>query len=107
MKRTFAALSGAVVAAFLVVATATPALAAPAQEQGQGQVVVFENEITPLTTYNNPNGCYKLPLLAHVLVNQTDKPVRVYADPLCLSPSLTISPGYGSHVAPLSGSFSV
>ncbi|MGP3924270.1 hypothetical protein [Streptomyces sp. 8N616] len=76
-------------------------------EASTGEVVVFETEINPLTTYENPAGCNKLPLAAHVLINKTDKPVRVYTDPLCLSPSFTVQPGHGSHVTPGSGSFSV
>lgn len=101
MKRTFAALSTVVAAVFLVLATATPALAAG------GNVVVFESEFTKVVTYDNPSGCYKLPLLAHVLVNQTGKDVRIYLDPLCLASSMTVPPGYGSHVAIGTGSFSV
>jgi hypothetical protein len=42
-----------------------------------------------------------------VLINQTDKNVNVYADPFCVTPGLAVAPGYGSHVALGSGSFSV
>ncbi|MGH3625805.1 MAG: hypothetical protein ACRDQ5_29210 [Sciscionella sp.] len=70
-------------------------------------MTVFENEFTPLVDYSNPAGCYKLPLLSHVLVNHTASDVRIYLDPLCLGPSVTLRPGYGSHVAIGSGSFSV
>lgn len=72
-----------------------------------GEVVVFGTEVEPLTTYDNPSGCYKLPMTAHVLVNKTDGPVQIYGDPFCMSPSLSIQPGFGSHVASGSGSFSV
>ena len=41
-----------------------------------------------------------------MLTNHTDRPVTVYTDPFCLTPGLTVQPGYGSHVAPGSGSFS-
>ncbi|GAA0823688.1 hypothetical protein ACFQVD_03335 [Streptosporangium amethystogenes subsp. fukuiense] len=78
----------------------------PAQA-ATGEVVVFEVEPIPLKVYTDPSGCVKLPPAAHVLINQTDKPVRTYSDPLCLGPSLTVQPGYGTHVAPGSGSFSV
>ncbi|QUH06319.1 hypothetical protein HUO13_28460 [Saccharopolyspora erythraea] len=85
----------------VMVAAAVPASAATEQ------VTVFETEAQPLTTYENPDGCYKLPPAAHVLNNQTNEPVRIYGDPLCLGPSMTVEPGHGSHVAPGSGSFSV
>ncbi|MFV0138030.1 hypothetical protein ACLGIH_33495 [Streptomyces sp. HMX87] len=65
-------------------------------------------ETVPLTVYPDPApGCYKLPVAAHVLTNRTDAPVRIHADPFCLTPGLTVEPGHGSHVAPGSGSFSV
>ena len=70
-----------------------------------GEVTVFELETVPLTVWTNPVGCVKLPLAAHVLTNQTDGPVRIYADPFCLTPSLTVEPDHGSPVAPGSGSF--
>lgn len=82
--------------------TALPAAAAAAT----GQVTVFETEVQPLTTYDDPAGCHKLPAAAHVLTNRTDEPVRIYGDPFCLTPSLTVQPGHGSHVAPGSSSFS-
>lgn len=71
-----------------------------------GDVTVFGTEFTPLSVYENPTGCYKLPLDAHVLVNRTDQPVTVYADPFCLTPGLLVQPGYGSHLVAGSGSFS-
>ncbi|MFF9208337.1 MULTISPECIES: hypothetical protein [unclassified Streptomyces] len=71
-----------------------------------GDVVVFSTELAPLTVYHDPSGCQKLPPDAHVLTNQTDRPVVIYGDPFCLTPGLTVQPGYGSHVAPGSGSFS-
>ncbi|AHH95177.1 hypothetical protein GCM10010174_55580 [Kutzneria viridogrisea] len=94
----------AIVAALLVGA----ALLAPATASAKaatGRVLVFELEYVPLTVWENPKGCKKLPLAAHVLVNQTDTPVEIYADPFCLSPSLDVNPGFGSHVVPGSGSF--
>ncbi|WP_413759948.1 hypothetical protein [Streptomyces sp. MMBL 11-3] len=72
-----------------------------------GEVHVFGTELEPVMTYENPGGCYKLPLSAHVLVNGTDSTVQVHGDPFCLTPGLTVAPGYGSHVAAGSGSFSV
>ncbi|MGS2647758.1 hypothetical protein [Streptosporangium sp. LJ11] len=94
-----AVLTGAV-AALALLGTATAAQAAT------GQVVVFSTEFQELTTWNDPTGCHTLPLGAHQLNNQTDGDIQVYNDPLCLTPVLTVKPGYGSHVPPTSGSFS-
>lgn len=80
--------------------SASPAAAA------NGEVIVFETEVQRLTTYATPDDCEKLPLAAHVLVNNTDDPVRIYGDPFCMGPSVTVPPGHGTHVAPGSGSFS-
>lgn len=80
-----------------------PAVAAPSD----GTVTVFETELQPLTVYENPTGCLRLPTAAHVLSNTTDKPVKVYGNPFCLGPSLTVAPGYGTHVPGGAGSFSV
>ncbi|MFI6348190.1 hypothetical protein [Streptomyces sp. NPDC050560] len=71
-----------------------------------GKVDVFRTELSPVTVFQDPHGCRKLPADAHVLVNNTDRPVTVYADPFCVTPGLVVPPGYGSHVAPGSGSFS-
>ncbi|WP_344437808.1 hypothetical protein [Kitasatospora nipponensis] len=80
-------------------------LAAPPAQAATGEVVVFSTELQPLDVYRDPVGCVKLPLAAHVLDNQTDRPVQVFADPFCLGPALTVQPGFGSHVPPGSGSF--
>lgn len=72
-----------------------------------GQVIVFSTEFQQLDTWENPTGCHKLPVAAHVLINQTGKVVRTFSDPLCLFPTLTVQPGYGAHVMPGTGSFSV
>lgn len=71
-----------------------------------GTVTVFSTEFQQVNTWENPSGCHLLPLGAHVLINQTDQPVSIYADPFCATPSLTVQPGYGSHVPPQVGSFS-
>lgn len=81
--------------------TAVPAQAAT------GQVVVFSTELTPLTSYQDPQGCYAFPALAHVLSNETDKTVVVHPDPFCTAPGLRVAPGYGMHVPEGYGSFSV
>ncbi|MFJ8697795.1 hypothetical protein [Streptomyces ardesiacus] len=69
-------------------------------------MVVFSNEVTPLTTYRDPYGCQKLPADAHEINNLSDGPVTLYGDPFCMTPSMTVQPGHGSHVSPGSGSFS-
>ncbi|GHF36880.1 hypothetical protein [Streptomyces griseosporeus] len=90
-------------AGVLLAATAASGTAAAAVP---GEVVVFSTELSPLTVYEDPHGCHKLPPDAHVLTNRTDRPVTVYADPFCLTPGLTVAPDHGSHVAAGSGSFS-
>ncbi|EPD93682.1 hypothetical protein ACH4LN_16930 [Streptomyces albus] len=98
MLRPALAVSGAVLAGMMMSGGTASA--------ATGDVVVFQTELQPLTQYENPEGCHKLPAAAHVLTNRTDKPVKIYGDPFCLTPGLTVQPGYGSHVAPGSGSFS-
>ncbi|HET9379538.1 MAG TPA: hypothetical protein VFP69_01740 [Streptomyces sp.] len=82
------------------------ALSGTASAAEPGDVVVFRTEVSPVSVYEDPHGCHKLPFDAHVLVNRTDRPVTVYGDPFCLTPGLVVQPGHGSHVAPGSGSFS-
>jgi len=79
---------------------------AHAASAGSGEVVVFRTEVSPVTVYENPVGCRKLPVDSHVLVNRSDRPVTVYGDPFCLTPGLVVQPGHGAHVVPGSGSFS-
>ncbi|GLW55734.1 hypothetical protein Kpho01_37450 [Kitasatospora phosalacinea] len=84
-------------------------LAAPAPAAARaasGDVVVFSTEAQPLDVYRDPAGCQQLPGLAHVLANQTDRPVKVYGNPFCLGPSVVAQPGYGTHVPGGAGSFS-
>ncbi|MGH3761626.1 hypothetical protein [Actinophytocola sp.] len=109
MSRVVRSLFGVVAAAILVGYGSGMAQAEPRAGTGagaaKGVVLVFEHEFTSTTRFVNPSGCIKLPPLAHVLTNQTDAFVRVYADPLCLTPSIVVPPGSGSHLAPLSASF--
>ncbi|MEV6824963.1 hypothetical protein [Amycolatopsis sp. NPDC051102] len=72
-----------------------------------GRVVVFSTELQELDRWEDPAGCQKLPAAAHVLINETDEVVNTYSDPLCLTPSVSVQPEYGTHVAPGTGSFSV
>ncbi|MFJ3098741.1 hypothetical protein [Streptomyces hydrogenans] len=90
----------------LVAASAVLGLAGSAQATATGDVVVFSTEFQPLDVYRDPAGCHQLPTVAHVLTNQTDRPVRIYGNPFCLGPSVVVQPGYGTHVPGGAGSFS-
>ncbi|GHJ91360.1 MULTISPECIES: hypothetical protein [Streptomyces] len=90
----------------LVAASAVLGLAGSAQAAATGDVVVFSTEVQPLDVYRDPAGCRQLPTVAHVLTNQTDRPVRIYGNPFCLGPSVVVQPGYGTHVPGGAGSFS-
>lgn len=87
--------------------TTVGAGAATAEPAPTGKVTVFSHEFSKVTEWENPSGCQKLPMDAHVLVNDTDKPVRTFMDPFCLAPTLTVEPAHGAHVMPGTGSFSV
>lgn len=100
-RRVFAYLGVLAAACVLVVTVARPALAA------DGQVMIFAHELRPMNVYQNPVGCQKIPVDAHILINLTDKPVSVYADPFCVTPSLSIQPGHATHVSLGTGSFNV
>ncbi|HEX2297804.1 MAG TPA: hypothetical protein VHH34_04695 [Pseudonocardiaceae bacterium] len=103
MRRVLVYLSVLIIACGLVVLLVRPALAA------DGEVVVFTFDYMPVVVYENPSGCYSLPVGAHVLVNQTGEPVSLYGDPLCLlpSPGPTVGSDQGAHVPPTVGSFKV
>ncbi|WP_243787942.1 hypothetical protein [Saccharopolyspora gloriosae] len=92
----------AVTAAALTVGFPTAAASAA----DTGQVLIFSTELEPVATYDSSSGCEKAPATAHVLINDTDDPVRIYADPFCVTPSLVIAPGHGAHIPPGTGSFS-
>lgn len=89
----------------LLIATAAPARAAETErsaEHANGQIIVFATELQRATVFTDPSGCQRLPLGAHVVVNLTDRPAKLYADPLCnvpVAPFLVVKPGYGSHVS--------
>ncbi|WP_372410666.1 hypothetical protein [Streptomyces luteireticuli] len=70
----------------------------PAQAAG-GEVVVFQVDALPLKHYPNPQGCTNLSTaLHHVLINQTDRPVKVYNLPNCIGvPLATVQPDTGAH----------
>ncbi|RSN43403.1 hypothetical protein DMC64_22455 [Amycolatopsis sp. WAC 04197] len=101
MNRLVAAVSSAASVGALLIVPSPPAQAAA------GEVVVFSTEFQRLDTYRNPEGCNKLPVAAHVLLNQSSSEVVVHADPFCLTPGVPVEPGFGSHVPAGSGAFSV
>jgi hypothetical protein len=101
MRRLVTATLGALAATALLASMNPPAQAAA------GRVAVFSTEVTAIEIYRNPNGCNKLPLAAHVLVNLTNADVVVHADPFCMTPGLVVKEEHGSHVTPGSGAFSV
>jgi hypothetical protein len=78
-----------------------------AQSAAKGNVEVFSTEFEKVQVYEHPAGCNKLPLTAHVLINNTDAPVGTYVDPYCLIRTMTVEPGYGAHVPSATGSFAV
>ncbi|MGV9351925.1 hypothetical protein [Streptomyces misionensis] len=92
----------------LLLGSADSALARTAADDrvGAEQVVVFSNELTPLTVYSDPHGCQALPAVSHVLVNETSRTVHLHADPFCLTPGIPVRPGYGAHTGQFSGAFS-
>jgi hypothetical protein len=103
MKKLLA--SGAVIM-FCVLSIAAESVASADPGAATGRVVVFSTELQELDIRENPEGCQKLPAAAHVLINETDEVVNTYGDPLCMTPGLSVQPGYGAHVAPGTGSFS-
>ncbi|WP_410586203.1 hypothetical protein [Amycolatopsis sp. lyj-23] len=103
MKKVLA--SGAVIVFFALVFAVGPS--ASADPADGGRVVVFSTEAQALDKWDDPAGCQRLPAAAHVLVNETDEVVNTYVDPFCATPSVAVQPGYGTHVAPGTGSFSV
>lgn len=92
----------AATAAIAIVGIPAPAASAATSDQ----VLIFSTEFEPVTKYESPSGCHRAPATAHVLVNDTAGPVRVYGDPFCLTPSLVVQPGHGTHIPPGTGSFS-
>lgn len=76
-------------------------------EEATGSVLVFQFEMVGTTRYVDPQGCTKLPAAGHLLANLTDTDVKLYADPFCMTFSMVVPPGYGAHIPPVTGSFSV
>lgn len=95
----------------LAVGASTASLASPAGAETPrkpSQVVAFTHEFTPLKVWEDPKGCQSLPAGTHLIFNQTEKVITIYADPLCvvpIEPFSRVKPGYGTHVSAV-GSFS-
>ncbi|GAA2786719.1 hypothetical protein [Crossiella cryophila] len=86
-------------AALTGTAQATPAI---------GEVIVYTVDTLPVVVFDNPTGCKKIPLGAHVLINRTNRPVEIYANPMCLPvPILILEEDTGAHAPPAAGSFRV
>lgn len=97
----------AVTTAALVTTVAAPAAATPAPAPATGKVVAFVADLLPATVWENPKGCKQLPLGTHVIFNETEAPIEVFADPRCfvpLEPFARLEPGRSMHVS-AAGSF--
>lgn len=88
-------------------AVAATALVAQPAHAATGHVAVFTHEFDALHVYENPSGCHTLPIASHIIFNETDQVIVIYADPLCLlpiEPFARVKPGFGTHVSAV-GSF--
>ncbi|MEU7530184.1 hypothetical protein AB0A74_30970 [Saccharothrix sp. NPDC042600] len=106
MKRFATALLGALTATALTVPFS------PAAHAAVGEVVVYIAEVEELVTFENPRGCYEIPVGAHVMTNRTNKQVEVFGVPNCGDPFPTppiwvLQENYGGHVPPAAASFKV
>ena len=89
----------ALIASAILAASATSPDDAVAQQPAE-QVIVFENELTPLTSFDDIESCNNAPPLAHTIMNLTTRPITLYQDPVCGVPLVELQPNFGSHVAP-------
>jgi len=93
--------------AFATAAAMTTAVVPAAATPATGRVVAFVADLLPVTTFENPSGCNQFPLGAHIVFNETDGPIEVFADPECfvpLEPLATLEAGRSMHVT-AAGSF--
>lgn len=79
------------------------AVGAPHASAAEGRVLVFTTELSKATVYENPTGCTVFPPAAHIVVNQTNTPIKIYGGPSCIGPSITAEPGWGGHISPVPG----
>lgn len=102
MRRTAMALAVALTASAALTssAQASPAQASP----GNGEVLVFTVDLVKATVFEDPRGCHELPLGAHVLINRTNRPIKIFPTG-CFGIGLTIGEGVGIHVPPAMGAF--
>ena len=89
----------ALIASTILAVSATSPNDAVAQEVAE-RVIVFENEFTPLTAFDDIESCNNAPPLAHTIMNLTSRPITLYADDICGVPLVELGPNFGSHVAP-------
>ena len=114
-RTTLAVAAAAALSAALLTSAATPADAREKAAAPEGKIIVFVTEGsetspagTKLRVYPASESCQALPPGAHVVANDTDERLLLFADPFCLGPVPPpfnfIEPGYGAHVSP-TGSF--
>lgn len=104
MRRFAAAVFGV-----LAVFAGTVPLSPPANA-AVGEVVVYIAEIAELVVYDNPKGCYDLPVGGHVITNRTNRHIEIFAVADCgggfpTPPILVLGENHGSHVPPSALSF--
>jgi hypothetical protein len=93
------ALTMACGAALAAVASTADATTTP-PPASQDKVIIFSTEFQPLSEIDHPTGCIQMPVLAHIVVNLTGKPMTAYAFPSCAGPQIwTVKPGFGVHTA--------
>ena len=86
------------------IAVSLLAVGAPHASAAEGKVLVFTTEISKATVYENPTGCTVFPPAAHIVINQTNVPIKIYAGPSCIGiPIVTAEPGEGGHISPVPG----
>ena len=70
------------------------------------QVLVFiADAVVPVQKFQSPEGCHALPLGTHVVINDTDDAITLYAAPDCSGLGVPLDPGHGAHELPAFGSF--
>lgn len=94
--------------AAILTTPATPtATATTPTTPANGQVVAFIGDFLPTKTWENPTGCHPLPPATHVIFNETNRTIEVFADPMCLiplEPLTRLPPARSTHVSSV-GSF--
>ena len=86
----------------VTVLAATAAPAAASTSHGDGQVLVYSIDFTPFDVYTKP-GCHQLLPTAHVVLNNSSRPIHIYAAPACIGLSVPLQPGTGAHTAQILG----